>query len=82
MKTVFDTPEDIILLERFLSLAAMHTERIFEPAYSQAEVIDYRNIMIAWRAKLYEWLEREDPNLAIIEWIKKQVIKEDENVRL
>ena len=60
MKTVFDTPEDIALLERFLSLAAMHTERIFEPAYSQLEVLEYRNTMIAWRAKLYEWLEQEE----------------------
>lgn len=78
MKTVFDTPEDIALLERFLSLAAMHTERIFEPAYSQKQVIDYRNIMIEWRAKLYEWLGQEDPNLETIEWIKKQVVKGDE----
>lgn len=77
MKTVFDTPEDIALLERFLSLATMHTERIFQPEYSQAQVIDYRNIMIEWRAKLYEWLECEDPNLETIDWIKIQVIKGD-----
>lgn len=77
MKTVFDTPEDIALLERFLSLAAMHTERIFEPAYSQQAVLEYRNIMIEWRAKLYEWLECEDPNLQTIEWIKQQVLKGD-----
>jgi hypothetical protein len=77
MKTVFDTPEDIALLERFLSLAVIHTERIFDPAYSQLAAMEYRDAMIHWRAKLYEWLECEDPNLAAIEWIKAQVLKGD-----
>lgn len=78
MKTVFDTPEDIELLHKFLGLAQMHTERIFEPAYSAPEVLVYRNTMIEWRAKLYEWLGQEDPNTHMIEWIKTQVFKGEE----
>ena len=74
MKTIFDTPEDIELLEKFLMLAVMYTERIFDPAYSSPEVIEYRNIMINWREQLYEWLESKDPNLDAIEWVKTQIV--------
>jgi hypothetical protein len=72
MRTNFETPDDILFLQKVLFLASMHTERIFEPVYNTVELLDYRDALIDLRAKIYDYLEESDPNAYFIEQLKKK----------
>lgn len=76
MKSNFETEEDLEFLNKLLHYTLMNTDNIFNQAYNTQELMEYRNMLMDLREKVFYFLEEEDPNLSTIELMKSQK-KED-----
>ena len=71
IKTHYDTEEDIFFLQQILMRAVMTTDTAFEPVMNDPQLAEYRKIVFATRAKIFEYLGMPDPNEAVIKHIQK-----------
>ena len=67
MKTNYDTDEDKLFLKKILNLAMSATDKAYQQfAFHQENEIDLTSYILSSlkvRAKVFEYLEEEDPNI-------------------
>lgn len=79
MKTNFESDEDKFFLQQILMRAVMTTENAFEPIMNDPQLAEYRKMVFATRAKIFEYLEIPDPNEPVIKLMQQQKNEQPES---